>query len=165
MLRRRCTAGYKINGVEQAIRRRVFGLEYRQRMPRNVKVVPYFGLSHDEPRRVARVKARFVGHPRGEARFPLLDDQMTRADRVAYLQERAIPHEVPRIACVFCPFRSNFEWRHLQASDPAGWARAMEVDEVLGRPGTVANREPGAEHVPPPVLPASGLWWASASGT
>ena len=45
-----------------------------------------------------------------------------------------------RSACVFCPFKSNFEWRHLRDSDPAGWARAVEVDEALRRPGTVANR-------------------------
>jgi hypothetical protein len=122
------------------IRRQVVGLEYRQRMPKNVKVVQYFGLSFDEPRRLAKVKARFVGHPWGEGRFPLFDDEMTRADCVDYLRKQAIPHEVPRSACVFCPFKSNFEWRHLRDSDPAGWARAVEVDGALRRPGTVANR-------------------------
>jgi hypothetical protein len=86
------------------------------------------------------VKARFVGYPWGEGRFPLFDDGMTRADCVAYLKEQAIPHEVPGSACVFRPFKSNFERRHLQVSDPAGWARAVEVDEALRRPGTVANR-------------------------
>lgn len=35
---------------------------------------------------------------------------------------------------------SNAEWRHLRDSDRAGWARAVEVDEALRRPGTVANR-------------------------
>jgi len=59
---------------------------------------------------------------------------------VSYLKGRSIPHEVPRSACVFCPFKSNFEWRHLRDSDPAGGARAVEVDEALRRPGTVANR-------------------------
>ena len=37
------------------------------------------------------------------------DLEMTRADCVAYLKEQEIPHEVPRSACVFCPFKSNFE--------------------------------------------------------
>ena len=32
------------------------------------------------------------------------------------------------------------EWRLLRDNDPAGWARAVEVDEALRRPGTVANR-------------------------
>ncbi len=140
MLRRQCTSDYKINVVEQVIRRQVVGLEYRQRMPKGVKVVQYFGLSHDEPRRAAKVKARFVGHPWGEGRFPLFDDELTRTDCVDYLKKQTIPHEVPRSACVSCPFKSNFEWRHLRDSDPAGWARAVEVDEALRRPGTVANR-------------------------
>jgi hypothetical protein len=65
---------------------------------------------------------------------------MTRGDCVAYLKEQKIPHEVPRSACVFCPFKSNHEWRLLRDNDPAGWARAVEVDEALRRPGTVANR-------------------------
>jgi hypothetical protein len=41
---------------------------------------------------------------------------------------------------VFCPFKSNLEWRLLKHNDPAGWARAVEVDEALRWPGTVANR-------------------------
>ena len=63
MLRRQCTGEYKINVVEQIIRRQVVGLQPRQRMPKGVKVVQYFGLSFDEPRRVAKVKNRFVAHP------------------------------------------------------------------------------------------------------
>jgi hypothetical protein len=140
MLRRQCTAEYKINVVERVIRRQVVGLEYRQRMPKGVKVAQYFGLSFDEPRRVSKVRSRFVGHPWAEARFPIFDLEMTRGDCVSYLKGRSIPHDVPRSACVFCPFKSNFEWRHLRDFDPAGWARAVEVDEALRRPGTVANR-------------------------
>ena len=62
MLSRQCTSEYKIQ-VERVIRRQVAGLQPRQRMPKGVRVVQYFGLSHDEPRRVAKVKARYVGHP------------------------------------------------------------------------------------------------------
>ena len=140
MLRRQCTSEYKINVCERIIRRQVVGLELRQRMPKGVRVVQYFGLSYDEPRRVSKVKNRFVAHPWGEGRFPLFDDEMTRSDCVAYLKEQQIPHEVPRSACTFCPFKSNHEWRLLRDTDPAGWARAIEVDEALRRPGTVANR-------------------------
>lgn len=101
MLRRQCTAEYKINVCERIIRRQIVGLEYRQRMPKGVRVVQYFGLSYDEPRRVSKVKNRFVGHPWGEGRFPLFDQEMTRSDCVAYLKVQAIPYEVPRSACTF----------------------------------------------------------------
>jgi len=59
---------------------------------------------------------------------------------VDYLKEQDIPHEVPRSACVFCPYKSNHEWRLVRDNDPAGWARAVEVDESFRRPGMVANR-------------------------
>jgi len=140
MLRRQCTAEYKIDVCERIIRRQVVGLEPRQRMPKDVKVVQYFGLSYDEPRRVSKVKNRFVAHPWAEGRFPLFDLEMTRSDCLAFLKEQDIPHEVPRSACVFCPFKSNHEWRLLRDKDPAGWTRAVEVDEVPRTPGTVANR-------------------------
>jgi hypothetical protein len=98
LLRRQCTAEHTIDVAERIIRRQVVGLEYRQRMPGGIKVVQYFGLSYDEPRRVSKVRNRFVGHPWAVGRFPLFDLEMDRADCVAYLKGKAIPHEVPRSA-------------------------------------------------------------------
>lgn len=141
MLRRQCTSEYKVEVVEKIIRRQILGLAYRQHVPRDVRLVQYFGLSCDEPRRVAKVTNRFRGHKWTEARFPLFDLEMSRGDCVSYLREQSIPHEVPRSACVFCPYRSNTEWRHLRDTDPDGWARALEIDEALRRPGTIANRK------------------------
>jgi hypothetical protein len=63
MHRRQCTVESKINLVERIIRRQLVGLECRQRMPKDVQVVQYFGLSFEEPRRVSQVRNRFVGHP------------------------------------------------------------------------------------------------------
>jgi len=120
MLRQQCAAECKTDVCERIIRRQDIGLEYRRRMPRDLRVVQYFGLSHDEPRRVSKVKNRF--------------------DCVAYLKEQNIPHEVPRCACVFCPYKSDHEWLRLKENDPAGWPKAVEVDEARRRPGAVANR-------------------------
>jgi len=58
---------------------------------------------------------------------------------MAWLRER-VPHTVPRSACVFCPFHTNHEWAELRRSDPAGWARAVAIDEALRRDGNVVNR-------------------------
>jgi hypothetical protein len=140
ILRRQCTSEYKIEVCERIIRRQIVGLRPRQHMPKGIKIFQYFGLSYDEPRRVSKARNRFIGHPWAEGRFPLFDLEMSRGDCVSYLKEQTIPHEVPRSACVFCPFKSNFEWRHLRDNDPAGWARAVEVDEALRRPGSLANR-------------------------
>jgi len=51
-----------------------------------------------------------------------------------------VPHEVPRSACVFCPYHRDAEWLRIK-SNPADWARAVEIDEALRTSGSVANRK------------------------
>jgi len=48
---------------------------------------------------------------------------------VAYLETR-VPYKVPRSACVFCPFKSDAEWRLLRDENESGWQRAVEIDRV-----------------------------------
>lgn len=53
---------------------------------------------------------------------------MTRQDCVAWLK-RAFPQwDVPRSACLCCPFRSNDEWRLMKEEDPEGWEDAVRFD-------------------------------------
>jgi hypothetical protein len=40
---------------------------------------------------------------------------------------------------VFCPYHSDEEWQRIQEV-PEDWARAVEVDKALRKPGTVVNR-------------------------
>lgn len=139
--KRQCTAEYKIAVVEKVIRRRLLALEKGERVhKKEVHVRQYFGLSFDEPRRRAKVMARFHAHPWASARFPLFDLFITRSECRAWLAKQDIPHTVPRSACTFCPFHSNAEWRDLRDNDPEGWARAVEVDESLRREGAIVNR-------------------------
>lgn len=129
LTRRQCTADYKVKPIESLIREHVGGQAGRP-LPKDVTVTQYMGLSHDEPKRVIRVKQRFMEKPANwKVEFPLWDLEMTRADCVAYLKGR-VPHPVPRSACVFCPFKRNDEWRHLRDSDPKGWERAVYIDKV-----------------------------------
>lgn len=140
IVRRQCTKEYKVEVIEKFIRRELIGLEPRERMPADVKVHQYFGFSWDEPGRAARARLRFAQIRWGEPHFPLIEEQMTRHDCRRWLEAYDMPHEVPRSACVFCPYKSNTEWKALRDHDPQGWARAVEIDEALRVPGTVANR-------------------------
>jgi hypothetical protein len=139
--RRQCTKEYKIEVVEKAIRREIIGLEYRKHMPKDVLVTQYFGFSTDEPGRAARSRLRFKQLRWGEVEFPLFHDHllMTRLDCQNYLESR-VPHEVVSSACVFCPFKSNREWRRLRDTDPKGWERAVYIDRRIREEGVVANR-------------------------
>lgn len=133
---RQCTKEFKVDVVEKVIRREIYKVDHGRPLPKDAECIQYMGLSFDEPRRVIRVKQRYSGRPKQwKVEFPLFDLQMTRGDCVAYLKDR-VPHAVPRSACVFCPYKTNAEWRDLRDHDPAGWARAVEIDRAVRGDGT-----------------------------
>lgn len=128
---RHCTAHYKIGVVDRVIRQQVLGLNRGERFPSDVLVHQYFGLSHDEPKRIVKVQDRFAGSTNSAAHFPLWDLRWDRADCRSYLEEVEPSRRVPRSACTFCPFHSNAEWRRVRDGDPEGWARSVEIDRAL----------------------------------
>jgi hypothetical protein len=142
--RRQCSKEYKTEVIERAIRRDVLNLKPRQRVPKGIRIYQYFGISWDERSRASRIWERFhiEKSTDWEPRFPLVDRQWTRANCIDWLQAHGgIPHETPRSACVFCPFHTDLEWQRLKDHDPAGWARAVEIDEAMRTTGSVANRD------------------------
>lgn len=141
-VRRQCTKEYKIDVVERAIRRDVLGLKPRQRIPKDVVVHQYIGISLDEAGRMLRMKARQAEKPTKWASYhwPLIETlSWVRGDCRRYLETR-VPYRVPRSACIFCPYHSNEEWAKLKAAGGPDWVRAVEVDKALRIPGNVVNR-------------------------
>ena len=135
--RRQCTAEYKIRPIDQRVRQ-LCGLEKGQRC-REQLAVQIMGLSFDEPKRVANVKGRFESIAWSKPEFPLFDEYMTRADCVNYLEKRLPNYEVPRSACVYCPFHSDEEWLRVK-ENPTDWARAVEIDEAIRDKTSVCNQ-------------------------
>lgn len=135
-IRRQCTSEYKIAPIERFIRRTLFGLEKGQRMKEQVTQV--FGISLDEAGRGTRIKQNAPSWSFPE--FPLISKMMTREDCIEWLSRYGVPHEVPRSACVFCPYKSDNEWFKLRQNDREGWARAVQIDDALRVAGTVCNR-------------------------
>lgn len=141
--RRQCTSEYKIKVVELMIRRKILGLIPRQRVPKNVIVHQYMGISLDEAGRMMRAKARFEKKPIKWQKFhyPLIEQfSWTREECRTFLAGR-VPHRVPRSACVFCPYHSNEEWQRIKARNGNDWKRVVEIDEILRIPGNVVNRK------------------------
>jgi hypothetical protein len=138
--RRQCTSEYKILVINKAIRSELLKLKKYQRWPKNTIVHQYFGISADEARRSINIKKNheeFNG--RKIPHFPLLELNWTRADCIKFLEEY-VPHKVPRSACVFCPYKSDWEW-YLTKQDPEAWNRAVQIDKALRVPGNVVNRK------------------------
>ncbi len=136
--RRQCTREYKVDVVERTIRREILKVAPRKHIPKDAVFTQYMGFSFDEPGRAARAKGRFqqIGRMVG---FPLFDMEWKRFDCIQYLDGR-VPHEVPRSACVFCPYKSDREWLRLKETDARGWARAVEIDEGIRKEGAIVNR-------------------------
>jgi hypothetical protein len=141
--RRQCSSEYKIDVIEQTIRRELCGLQPGRAIPKKLFTVhQYVGISVDEAGRFTRMVRR---RTLGKMRAPLIERHMTRRDCLDWLQERGnVPHTVPRSACVFCPFHDDAEWANIKAV-PADWARAVQIDEALRRPGAIFNRNMDAQ--------------------
>lgn len=129
MIKRQCSKEYKIEVIERTIRRDIVGLKPRQRMPKDVLIHQYFGISLDEAGRAVRIEEAARKHKWLRVHFPLLEKNMTRTDCLNWLSGR-VPHQVPKSACVFCPYHSDAEWLTIK-KNPEDWARAVEIDEAL----------------------------------
>lgn len=135
--RRQCSKEYKLEVIERAIRRDVLGLQPRRTIPKDVTVHQYFGISLDEAGRAARIR-NAPRHKQFVLHFPLVESCWTRTDCLNWLADK-VPHQVPRSACVFCPYRSDATWLDIK-KNPADWARAVEIDEALRVSGGVFKR-------------------------
>lgn len=142
MVRRQCTSEYKIRVVEKAIRRDILKLEPRQRIPKDVHVVQYIGISLDEAGRMIKAKERILKKPQrwSTLKWPLIEWlKWTRTECRNYLSDK-VPHRVPRSACTFCPFHSNEEWHQIKSRGGKDWERVVQIDKALRSPGAACNR-------------------------
>lgn len=141
MMRRQCSREYKVDVIDRTIRRDLLGLKPGRRVPKGVRVTQLYGISADEARRAKAIRARSSDDRKWSTpEFPLLDRFMTRADCYTWLAKYGVPHQVPKSACVFCPYHTDATWDILKTTDPAGWARAVEIDRALREASSVMNK-------------------------
>lgn len=147
IVRRQCTAEYKIDPIERFIKTEILGLGVRDRWPREVVCEQWMGISMDERRRMNPPKKRssslvrwkthafpFIGWALdGEGRMIELPwaIKMHRGDCLKWLRKHYPEREVPRSACIGCPFHSNEEWRTLKERSPEEWQDAVEFDRAI----------------------------------
>ncbi len=131
--KRQCTREFKIEPLEKK-QRELLGFKPRQRIPAGSCEV-WIGISTDE---VVRAGAAFTSWTVN--RYPLLEQRMSRRDCVAWLEGHCFPVP-PKSACIFCPYKSNAEWRWLRDSDPKAWADAVEIDRLIRDTPGMRERE------------------------
>ncbi|MBF2712767.1 hypothetical protein [Agrobacterium vitis] len=123
MMRRACTADYKIVPIRRKVRE-LLGLT-RKRSPDHAVAEQWIGISTDE---ASRIKPSFEDWQIN--RWPLIEQRMSRRDCLAWLRRHGYPTP-PKSACIGCPFHDNGRWRHMRDHDPEAWAEAVIVDRAL----------------------------------
>jgi hypothetical protein len=148
MLRRACTAEYKVAPIKAEVRRRL-GCPHPKPVPKGMFVEQWIGISSDESSRAARMSDD-VQYMRSQ--FPLLLMRggtgkyavgWTRADCERYLASRGFP-QTPKSACIGCPYTGNARWRQMREQRPDEFADAVAFDKAI-RHGNAKARADGVE--------------------
>lgn len=138
MTRRQCTREYKIEPVEQFIRRELLGLKPRQRIPSNVTVTQLFGFSVDEAGLAARMRKQEGS--RWKFEFPLIEAGMRKGECYRIMDQWCKEFPWMWSSCRSCPFHSDRQWRQLRELSPDDFENACRNDESLREHGNVVNR-------------------------
>jgi hypothetical protein len=118
MIRRQCTREYKLDPIRRAVRQL---WQQAGRPP----VEQWIGISLDEAHRMRTSDVRYITNV-----YPLVDRRMTRWDCQRWLTAHGW-RNVPKSACIGCPFRSDHEWRWLRDHEPDAWADAIAFDRAI----------------------------------
>lgn len=133
LMRRQCTAEYKLKPIHQELRT-IFEVEPRRPVPKAVRVEMWVGISVDEAARAKPSREDWI-----RKRFPLIDLGLSRAQLHLWFQERYPDRTLPKSACVGCPYHSDDIWKDLKESAPESFMEAVEVDiELRSNPNITA---------------------------
>ena len=125
MVNRICTADYKILPVLKKTKE-LLGLKKGSRLPTEIMVVSWIGISKDEIFRMKESRQKFVKH-----RWPLIEKNMTRLQCLEWMAKNKFPTP-PRSSCIICPFHSNDEWRRLSKKE---FEEACQFDDFIRERG------------------------------
>ncbi|AJE87397.1 hypothetical protein SLNWT_7021 [Streptomyces albus] len=132
MTRRQCTGEYKIRPIKKAVRE-LLGYPYPTRIPREVFVEQWVGISTDEFHRAKDADVKYMRN-----RHPLIDMGWSRDDCIRYLSSLGWG-DTPKSSCLGCPFHGNAQWRHIRDTSPAEWADVVAFDAAIRQGHAHAN--------------------------
>ncbi len=123
IMRRKCTADYKVKPVTQKIRS-ILGYNKGERVIKGTKVELIMGISYDEMQRMKINPLKYI-----ENKYPLVERSIRRHHCIEWMKKNNYP-EPPRSACTFCPFHSNKEWRRIK-DNKKEWDDVVKMDKLL----------------------------------
>jgi hypothetical protein len=124
MLRRQCTAHYKLDPIRLQVRE-LLGLKPGQHATK-FKVKAMIGISLDEVQRMKPSEDKWQ-----ENVWPLIDAKLSRQGCVRVLEkDGSLPVPV-KSACRFCPYHDDAYWGWLKKTEPFEFSRAVVVDHAI----------------------------------
>ncbi len=124
MLRRQCTADYKIVPIRKKIRE-LCNIGYGKHFPKDKYVEQWIGISTDEIQRMKPARDKYILN-----RHPLIEANMSRQDCIKYLKDNDIP--LPeKSACIVCPYHNDAYWHFMKTERPSEFEDAVEFDKNI----------------------------------
>lgn len=134
--RRQCTSEYKLSPIRRRVRELLGAAppDFR-RVPKGRLCEQWVGFSTDE---IGRVSSEKYTPSYLRTSYPLLDLGLSRKD-CERINRRHGYGDVPKSACVGCPYTSNIRWRDLRDNKPEQWAEAVAFDAAVRHGGSRAS--------------------------
>ena len=129
MILRQCTGIYKIHPIDKKVKK-LLGLKPRRRLPKEVVVKVWIGISTDEASRMKPSQEKWK-----ENIWPLIDARMSRENCKAWFARHYPDRTFGKSACIACPYRHDRDWRVMKIEDPVSFADAVDFDKSLRRFG------------------------------
>jgi hypothetical protein len=137
--RRQCTREYKIAPINKRVRE-LLGIAKSERSKGRC-ALSLQGISSDEMQRMKDPRDKFI-----DIEYPLVRLGWTRHKCLDWWANN-MPFKTPKkSACVYCPFRSNSEWKDIKANDPDGWHFAVEYDARIRNSTQAGSKMPTYLH-------------------
>lgn len=122
LMRRQCTREYKIYPIQKKVREL---MGYRRLERVKAECICMIGISTDEASRMKPSQEKWITNT-----WPLIDARMRREDCRIYLEERGVP--VPKkSSCVYCPFKSDSQWKDMKQNHPKEWGEVLDADRRI----------------------------------
>jgi hypothetical protein len=114
--RRQCTRSHKTEVIARAIKAR----------SGRKSAELWLGISTDEVHRAKPSRYPYLTH-----RWPLLfDHPMRRGDCLVWMESNGYP-KFEKSSCVYCPYRSDRDWRAIKDQHPEEFERAVAFEERM----------------------------------
>lgn len=129
MLRRQCTRNFKLKPIRRKVRELLGCGPRGHAAPGSVEV--WVGISTDEVVRARPSGLRYITN-----RHPLIELGLNRQGCIDWLRSHGYPTP-HKSSCVFCPYRSDAQWREMKEYHLHDFIRAVEFDRQLRSPEQV----------------------------